>query len=502
MSLPEAEPGGVGEQRRLGKYQLLRHLATGGMAEIYLARTTGLQGFEKIVVIKRMLPRLAAEKELRQLFLDEARIAATLQHPNVAQVYDVGCVDGSYFFAMEFVHGEDLRAIVRALGAQNRILPLAESLSILLGVCAGIHYAHEKRDGQGALLQLVHRDISPSNILVSFDGSVKLIDFGIVKANNRSQETDYGTIRGKFDYMSPEQCLSEPLDRRSDLFSLAVVLYEVTTGTRLYKTNNDYNTLRKLMDEPPPLPSTLRPDYPPELERIVLKGLAKKREDRYATVQELQLDLEAFARDQKLAISSVTLARFMEECFVAKINAWRQLLEGANSLSEQLADTYVSVPGFGTLSLADSNSTLTTGEAAKPEKGPAPSQTPLAPVTATSPVPADQSRMVRVLALLVLVMVAAMGVVLWQVRDRAQPAAPVVVAPSSVPPASSPLVPPVVPPAAAPPQEQKSVPVAVPAEPQAEVESKKSRSTKPHNLPRPPTKHRESSWDPEGLLPE
>ena len=182
------------------------------------------------MVIKRILPQLATKTDFVEMFLDEARIAATLQHPNVVQMYDVGVVDGNYFIAMEYLHGEDVRSLQRTLHRQDKRLPLEHALNIVIGVASGLHYAHEKVGFDGKPLEIVHRDVTPQNVIVTYDGAVKLLDFGIAKASNRFGETRFGTLKGKVPYMSPEQCRGEPLDRRSDIFSLGIMLYELTLG--------------------------------------------------------------------------------------------------------------------------------------------------------------------------------------------------------------------------------------------------------------------------------
>src|SRR5580698_6814158 len=284
---------------QFGKYSLLGHLATGGMAEVYVARQVGIKGFEKIVVIKRVRPELEGDLETTDFFLDEARLVATLEHPNIAQVYEIGYVNGAYFFVMEYVHGADLRQVLEASSKRGEALPLGDAIYIASHVAAALHYAHEKRDRDGHELHIIHRDISPSNVLLSHDGAVKLCDFGIAKAKKRSAETTRGLVKGKYPYMSPEQCLQEPLDRRSDIFAMGTLLYELTTMTRLYKRANEFETLRAIIDEAPPRPSTRVADYPADLERIVLRALAKKPAERQQTAQELQLELEDFAREHK-----------------------------------------------------------------------------------------------------------------------------------------------------------------------------------------------------------
>ena len=345
MSSPET--GVAAEPRRspetLGKYRLLRRLARGGMAEIFLAHATGIEGFEKLVVIKRILPEFVGNPEFVRMFLDEARLAATLHHPNIAQVYDVGMSAGQYFFAMEHIHGQDLRSILVTLAKARGTMPLGEALTINIGVCSGLHHAHEKRGLDGKPLGIIHRDVSPSNVLVTYDGCPKLVDFGIAKAATSSVETRAGSVRGKIAYLSPEQCRCEPLDRRSDVFEMGIVLYESTTLSRLFSGGSDFETMRRIVDHQVPLPSVRRPDYPPELERIVMKALASKREDRYQTVQELQLDLEAFAREQRLVVSAIALAQLMERVFPDQILAWREAQSAGKKLGEHLL-TQTSAP--------------------------------------------------------------------------------------------------------------------------------------------------------------
>ena len=321
MSDPSSSFGTVLPEQ-FGKYALLGHLATGGMAEVWLARQLGLQGFEKIVVIKRARPELS-DAETTQFFLDEARLVATLEHPNIAQVYEIGVVNGSYFFVMEYVDGADLRRLIESSLARFQKVALGDALYIISHICTALHYAHEKRDLEGRPLHLVHRDVSPSNVLISHDGAIKVCDFGIAKASNRrSEETQSGVLNGKFSYMSPEQCSSKPIDRRSDVFSIGILLYELTTLSKLFRGGSDFAVLQNIVEAPIPPPSLRVPNYPPELEAIVLKALAKSPDDRYQTAQALQLDLEAFAREQRLQMSSIGIAKLMGSLFERRNDAW------------------------------------------------------------------------------------------------------------------------------------------------------------------------------------
>jgi serine/threonine protein kinase len=307
---------------QFGRYSLLGHLATGGMAEVWLARQLGMQGFEKIVVIKRARPELA-DTETTALFLDEARLVATLEHPNIAQVYEIGAVNGMYFFVMEYIDGADVRRLIETSIAKRYPISLADALYIIIHVCTALHYAHEKHDLEGRPLHIIHRDVSPSNVLISHDGAIKVCDFGIAKAHNRkTEDTASGVLKGKFSYMSPEQCQGKDIDRRSDVFSIGILLYELSTQSKLFRGTSDFALLQQIVESPIPLPSARVPNYPRELEHIVMTALAKSPMDRYPTAQALQLELEEFAREHKLAMSSVRIAKLMSALFEKRNDAW------------------------------------------------------------------------------------------------------------------------------------------------------------------------------------
>ncbi|HEY5949054.1 MAG TPA: serine/threonine-protein kinase, partial [Kofleriaceae bacterium] len=265
---------------RLGKYEVIREIATGGMATIYLARVSGTAGFEKLVVLKCILPGLARDRAFVTMFLDEARLAATLRHSNIADVFDVGVEDGTYFFAMEYIHGHNARS-VRIEAKQRQIaIPLEVSLAIVAGTAAALGYAHSRSSSEGPL-HLVHRDVSPSNVIVSYEGAVKLVDFGIARANlRRGARTRTGLKRGKAPYMAPEQCRGETIDNRSDLFSLGTMLYELTAGQRPFLGNSDFEVMESIVTCEPEPPSMLVRDYPPRLEEIVMRLLARSPQGR------------------------------------------------------------------------------------------------------------------------------------------------------------------------------------------------------------------------------
>src|SRR5579862_2154731 len=285
--------------QKLGRYQLIRRLAVGGMAEIYLARLlgVGIEGFEKLVVLKRILPQHALDPELLRMFLDEARLSATLTHPHITEVYDVGADGDAPFFAMEYVHGANLRELMRAhaRGAgqapgEAAPLELGYAIGIVAAAAAGLHYAHDRLGPGGEPFGIVHRDVSPSNVLVSYDGAVKVSDFGIAKWALQRTRTQEGTLKGKFAYMSPEQCRGRPVDRRSDVFALGTILYELTTGGAPFTGDGDLEILNRIATgvAPPPAWPAEQGSYPPALAEIVMRALAPDPDQRYPTMQALQ----------------------------------------------------------------------------------------------------------------------------------------------------------------------------------------------------------------------
>jgi hypothetical protein len=280
---------------RLGKYQLLRKLATGGMAEVFLAKTAGPMGFEKQLVIKRILPHLAEDPQFVQMFLGEAKLAAQLNHPNLVQIFDFGESEGSYFIAMEYIDGPTVRLLLQRAREQSLSIPFVLAARIASAAAEGLAYAHEFTDSTtDESLQLVHRDVSPDNILISRSGSVKVVDFGIAKARGVSHHTQTGTIKGKVAYMAPEQLKGEPLDLRVDLYGLGVVLYELLTLNMPYEATSDASLVRKVLYDPYVPPSERRPELPLALQQVLTQLLAKNREDRYPDCRALQADLERY----------------------------------------------------------------------------------------------------------------------------------------------------------------------------------------------------------------
>ena len=301
-----------------GKYQLLKKLATGGMAEVFLARQSAVKGAPELVVVKRILPHLAREPEFIQMFLNEARIASRFSHPNIAQIYDLGQIEGVCFLAMEFVHGEDLGRVMRKAWNSGKWIGRPVAMRIIASACEGLYYAHRKTDESGRPLQVVHRDISPQNFLIGFEGTVKLVDFGIAKAAHVASHTQAGSLKGKFAYMSPEQAAGKDIDQRSDLFSLGLVFYELLTGTRPLKRTSDMATLQAALacDIAPPAGVA---EVSEDLERVVMKALAKSPNDRYPDARAFQRGIDQVMRDQQWRAGTPEIIELMETLFSSRL---------------------------------------------------------------------------------------------------------------------------------------------------------------------------------------
>ena len=303
-----------------GRYELLRKLATGGMGQVFLARQKGPVGFQKLVVVKRLLPHLSEDSDFIKMFLDEARIAGNLNHPNIAQIYDLGDVDGVLFIAMEYVQGDSISQVnARANHLRKGGVPLGLKCRIIADAAAGLDHAHQARSPSGRKLGLIHRDVSPQNVLVGFNGNVKLIDFGVAKVSVKLSQTIVGTIKGKHAYMSPEQARGEELDARSDVFGLGVVFYELLTSQRLFKRDSDMATLKAVVGTRVPPPSEVVPGAPKSLDPVVMKALARKREERYQSAGELQLAIEDFLLAERLPGTQAHLTAFMKELYASEL---------------------------------------------------------------------------------------------------------------------------------------------------------------------------------------
>jgi serine/threonine protein kinase len=539
----------------LGKYEIVRKIATGGMAEIYLACVRGQAGFEKVVVLKRILPHFAADPKFVQMFLDEARLAATLRHPNIADVYDVGEVDGTLFFTMEYIHGQDVRSIRVAARKRNEMIPLDVSLAIVQGTAAALQCAHQKTGADGRALELVHRDVSASNVIVSYDGAIKLLDFGIARANDRQHKTQTGTLKGKAPYMSPEQCRGQRLDRRSDLFSLGVMMFELTVGRRPFRGDNDFTIMEQIVHGEAPAPSSIIAGYPPELEAIVGKLLAREPAARYATAEDMLHDLEPTLAQHRLWASSNTIRKYMRVAFADRVDAWERASNEGVSLEDYVGEAItspsrksalVTPPSvFPAVTMGPSSARLAAAPAPTSQEFPAAAEPSSVSAVSSAGAPSKVSVVypelrpsrraaVPILAGLLVGGAGIAGFYLWprhdepaEVRSGLDPAtpgtparpsapsdrranvAPAVARPSTSPPPAPPPAPEppveVTPPAAAPPAPDRSPPEAAPPARPAHAPAAKlpTTPTPPPRLPtrKPPKKSdgapdKERGWDP------
>lgn len=313
-------------EKRFGNYILLKRLAVGGMGEIFLAKESKGSNIERYVVIKKIISGFTEDEKFVNMFLDEARIAMLLTHPNIVQIYDFGSVEDNFYLSMEFLEGRDLRRILKKLG-ENKPLEYKYAVHIAHSICSALHYAHTKTDSQGSPLNIIHRDISPQNIFITFDGVVKLLDFGIAKARIRTSKTQTGVLKGKYSYMSPEQVKGEPIDPQADIFSLGIVLYEMTTGKRLFKRKNELQTLKAVVSEPILPPTSIIPDYPEKLSAIVMKALERDKKKRYSSCLEMQEALEEFMESTGIIPSPKKLGDFLKELFHDEPKNLKEILE-------------------------------------------------------------------------------------------------------------------------------------------------------------------------------
>jgi serine/threonine-protein kinase len=406
------------------------------------------------------------------MFLDEARTVASLHHHNIVQVNDIGEEHGEYFFAMEYVHGEDTRKLLAQVAARNARVPLEHALTIVMAAASGLHYAHEQVGPDRKALGIVHRDVSPANILIGYDGSVKVVDFGIAKAAHQSNETGSGVLKGKATYMSPEQCNVEHVDRRSDVFALGVVLWELVTSLPLFHRENDFLTMSTIVKGDYPQPSSIRPDLPAELDTIIMKALSRSPSDRFATADEMRVALEQFAVRAGLRTSSTALADYMKTLFGRRPEPWQSVSQQIPIEDIDEVEMIVDAPA---------------------EDEPAPA--PVIPRTSTTApmyavAPWQRRRAVWIGAGLVGLLVIGVSIALVS-HKHATPQRPPATAHVAPAPIAAPAPAPV-PAAAAVEQPVPTAPVVEPA-----VEPTKPAPKKHHTSKPAPAKH----WDPKSLFP-
>jgi serine/threonine-protein kinase len=355
---------------QLGKYQLVRKIATGGMAEVFLAKAAGPMGFQKTLVVKRILPHLADDQGFVQMFLAEAKIAAELNHPNVVQVFDFGQAGRHYYLAMEHIDGPNLRTVTLRSKQLGVPVSFAVAAKIVSYACEGLVFAHDFKDPEtGAPLNLVHRDISPDNILVSRTGSVKVVDFGIARASTQPHLTKDGVIKGKMAYMAPEQLARQPLDRRVDVFALGVVFYELVSGEMPFDATSEVSIIQAIMSREPLLPvSSRRAEVPAEVGRIIGKALEKDRDARYQNCRELQADLERWLSALGEQVHPHHLADLVEKLDVPAVTEVGPAVLGPSAAFEDvgLAPTHIS----GRVESRVDVPRASTGEVVRKSRGP------------------------------------------------------------------------------------------------------------------------------------
>ncbi len=377
MAPPPARP------IQFGPFLLDRKLADGGMAELFLARQSGAAGFEKQLVVKRILPALSTDAQFVDMFLNEARLAAQLSHPNVVQVHEAGHVDGQYYIAMEYIDGADLRLFYDEAETTGRPTAPGIACRIVADLLAGLHYAHTRTDEHGEPHGIVHRDVSPQNVLVTRGGTVKIVDFGIAKATRSgAQLTRAGQVKGKISYLSPEQAMGRPLDARSDVFACGILLWELVTGERLFSRPNDMAAILAITEDPIALPRSVRPDLPEALDRLVGQALARPLPQRFASAQAMQAELEGLIRSQGWAGDRRALERHM----VSRLSS-----ETPQTGAPTMPDRHEPPPS----DFVDAPTMLADAKAAPPSR-PAPSGPALPPVpsaaTVIAPAPTPSSQ--------------------------------------------------------------------------------------------------------------
>jgi serine/threonine-protein kinase len=315
--MPESSQSHPQQQR----YRVIEKLASGGMAEVFRAESAGLEGFKKQVAIKRVLPHLSEKKKFISMFLDEARLSAHLSHSNCVQVFDIGVGDNAYFIVMEYVDGADLKAVLETLKKQGRELSIEEAVFIAIKICEGLCYAHELTDNDGRPFAVVHRDVSPPNVLMTRHGEIKIVDFGLAKASSQLEKSEPGIIKGKFSYLSPEAALGKDVDHKTDIFAVGIILWEMLAAKRLFLGDTDFATVKLVQQAMIPSLSKANPRIPVDLERIVNKALARDPAQRFQTAREVAISLNEFLYRYGKAVGSFKIATLVQSTIKAKQRA-------------------------------------------------------------------------------------------------------------------------------------------------------------------------------------
>jgi serine/threonine protein kinase len=441
------EPGA--ERQRVDRYELVGELASGGMATVYLARLSGVGGFQRFVAMKRLHPHLQNEKEFVEMFLDEARLSAGIHHPNVVAILEVGASPVGYYLVMEYVEGDTLARLLARAASHGQRIPTPIALRMVLDSLAGLHAAHELKNDQGELVQLVHRDVSPQNILVGVDGIARITDFGVARASSRLTSTRVGQLKGKLAYMAPEQAKGEGLDRRADVFSAGVLIWETLAAKRLFKADNEAATLQRVMNEPIPSLTRIAPHLSVELAQAVARGLERDPDQRFASAAEFADAIEAAADGRDGIADSRDVAAFVKETLGQELEQQRDAVRAWLARSEPSQAAVLAPPITSSVSVA----------AMSLPDGARPSQTGIT----ASLGPRRSRALIALVALLGAVAAGAAGFVLARSRPRENPRVVVLATPARQPVAPVVITPPVADSAATPITTPDLLPSAVPS---------------------------------------
>lgn len=361
----------TGVRQRLDRYELVGELASGGMATVFLGRIAGVGGFQRFVAIKRLHPHLATEQEFVEMFIDEARLAAGIHHPNVVPILDIGTSERGYYLVMEYIEGDTLARLLARAATSGERLPVPIAIRIILDTLAGLHAAHELRDDQDKLLGLVHRDVSPQNVLVGVDGTARITDFGVARASARLTSTRAGQLKGKLAYMAPEQAKGKDVDRRADVFAMGTVVWEVLAGKRLFKAEDEAATLNRVLFEPIPKLRDADPSLPAALEAVTMKALDRDPDKRFASCSELADALERAGRATRSIASARDVASYVQKLLGQDIQAQREAVRAWIAASEpsrtQLADAPIAPPPTAAEPTATTSSVSSAAISIRPE---------------------------------------------------------------------------------------------------------------------------------------
>jgi len=320
------------------RYRVIDRLASGGMAEVFIAESAGIEGFKKRVAIKRVLPHLCEKKRFIAMFLDEARLSAHLSHSNVVQVFDIGVGDNTYFIVMEYVEGADLKRVINYLREQGRAFPIEQAIYVCTKMCEGLAYAHEEVNEKGEPLNAVHRDISPPNVLISRHGEIKIVDFGLAKASTQLEKSEAGIIKGKFSYLAPEAAHGREVDARADIFAVGIILWEMLAGRRLFQGKSDYETVKQVQAAAVPDVTKLNPDADAHLQSILARALARDRERRYASARSFASDLTRYLYKLGKPVSAFDIAELVRGPMMGR-GLGKAQGEGASIIDKLIQET-------------------------------------------------------------------------------------------------------------------------------------------------------------------